>query len=176
MFEAELKFVAEAAFFPAGTALAPEICRDVYYDRPDGSLAASGRELRLRERGGATVLTFKSPPFDAATASKEEIETSVADGTAMGKLLEALGYAPFAAYAKRLRRFRDAYRGLGLEIAVVTVDFAPETFVEIEHLAATRAGALAALPAIRAYAAALGLSRECPRAYTDMFLAARRAG
>ena len=34
-----------------------------------------------------------------------------------------------------------------------------------------REAALAALPHLRAYAAAHGLSRECPRAYTAMFLA-----
>lgn len=171
MFEAEIKYAADAAFVPVGEALPETVYRDVYFDTPDGALAAAGRELRLRECDGVTVLTCKRPPFDAATASKEELETVVADGAAMTAILQDLGYAPRIAFSKRVRRFRDAFRGRALTIAVVTVDFAPGTFVEIEHLAQTREAALAALPHLRAYAAASGLSRECPRAYTAMFLA-----
>ena len=171
MFEAEIKYAADAAFAPAGEALPETVYRDVYFDTPDDVLAAAGRELRLRACDGATVLTCKRPPFDTDTASKEELETIVADGAAMAAILQSLGYAPRIAFSKRVRRHRDAFHGLALDIAVVTVDFAPETFVEIEHLAQTREAALAALPHIRAYAAAHGLTRECPRAYTALFLA-----
>jgi adenylate cyclase class 2 len=171
MFEAEIKYAADAAFAPAGGALPETVYRDVYFDTPDNALAAAGRELRLRGCDGTSVLTCKRPPFDAATDSKEELETAVADGAAMAAILQSLGYAPRIAFSKRVRRRQDVFRGLALDIAVVAVDFAPETFVEIEHLAHTREAALAALPHIRAYAAAHGLIRECPRAYTAMFLA-----
>ncbi|MEA5089804.1 class IV adenylate cyclase [Solidesulfovibrio sp.] len=171
MFEAEIKYAADSAFAPIGAALPETVYRDVYFDTPDDALAAAGRELRLRACDGTSVLTCKRPPFDAATASKEELETVVADGAAMAAILHSLGYAPRIALSKRVRRFRDAFHGLALDIAVVTVDFAPETFVEIEHLAHTREAAQAALPHIRAYAAAHGLTRECPRAYTAMFQA-----
>lgn len=173
MFEAEIKFVAGPGFrLPEGTG-AVVLVKDVYYDAPDGRLAASGRELRLRREGGRTVLTAKAPPFDAATASKPEHETAVADAKAAAALFDALGYKPVLAYAKRCRRTRLRAGGLDVEVTAVTVDFDPRLFVEIEHLAATREQALAALPAIRALAAGLGLTEECATAYTDL---ARAAG
>ena len=175
MFEAEIKYLAPASFDPPGDRLPDAVCRDVYFDSPDGSFYASGRELRLRQTGGQTTLTYKNPPFDPATASKEELETDVTDGAAMGALLASLGYVPRLAFAKTCRRSRCVHAGLVLAVTVITVDFSPETFVEIEHLAATRGTALAALPRIRAFAAGLGLRREYPTAYTDLFLAARAA-
>uniref|UniRef100_I2Q2Z6 Adenylate cyclase, class 2 (Thermophilic) n=1 Tax=Desulfovibrio sp. U5L TaxID=596152 RepID=I2Q2Z6_9BACT len=173
MFEAEIKYLAPPSFDPPGERLPDTVFHDVYFDSPDGSFSASGRELRLRQTGGRTILTYKNPPFDPATASKEELETDVADGPAMGALLAGLGYVPRLAFAKTCRRSRCVHAGLVLAVTVVTVDFSPETFVEIEHLAATRQAALATFPAIRAFAANLGLARECPTAYTDFFLAAR---
>jgi adenylate cyclase class 2 len=173
MFEAEIKFVAGPGFrLPEGTAEAT-LVEDVYYDAPDGRLAASGRELRLRREAGRTALTAKAPPFDAATASKPEYETAVADAEAAAALLGVLGFQPALAYAKRCRRARLRAGGLDFELTAVTVDFDPRLFVEIEHLAATRAQALAALAAIRALAAGLGLTEECAEAYTDL---ARAAG
>jgi adenylate cyclase class 2 len=174
MFEAEIKYLAPPSFDPPGERLPDAVYRDIYFDSPDGSFYASGRELRLRRTDGRTVLTFKNPPFDPATASKEELETEVADGAVMAAVLQNLGYAPRLAFAKTCRRTRCVHGGLALAVTVVTVDFSPETFVEIEHQAATRQAALAALAAIRAFAAGLGLSRECPTAYTDLFLVALR--
>lgn len=173
MFEAEIKYVAPGPFSPPGERLPDAVYHDTYFDSPDDAFCASGRELRLRDVSGQTTLTYKNPPFDAATASKEELETGVADGQAMREILISLGYVPRQAFAKRCRRSRHVHAGLTLSITVVTVDFAPDTFVEIEHLAASRENALAALPVIRAYAASLGLTRECRDAYTDLFLAAR---
>ena len=173
MFEAEIKFVADAKFTPAGQRLPDALYCDVYFDAPDGALTASGRELRLRRIGNETVLTAKTPPFDAPTASKEEFETTVADPEAMAAILSALGYVPRVTLTKRCRRHHGAFAGLSLSVAVVTVDFDPRTFVEIEHLAATEVAAKAALPVIRAYAAGLGLSVECADAYADLALAAK---
>lgn len=175
MFEAEIKYLADGPVCPGGPPLSETCYHDVYFDRPDGSFYASGRELRLRLCDGVTTLTGKLPPFDAATGSKEERETRVADGAALRALLVALGFVPRIAYTKRCRLFRDVFRERSLAIAIVTVDFSPETFVEIEHLAATRAAGLDALPVIRAYAAGLGLRRECRRTYTDLFLDWRAA-
>ncbi|KHK02197.1 CYTH domain-containing protein [Desulfovibrio sp. TomC] len=175
MFEAEIKYVAGPGFTPPGARLPEAVYRDVYYDAPDGALAASGRELRLRRMGETALLTAKAPPFDAATASKEEFEAAVADPKATAALLAALGYVERISLTKHCRRFQDAVAGLALDITVVTVDFDPRTFVEIEHLASTETEAKAALSAIRAYAAGLGLTRECRDAYTDLALAALAA-
>lgn len=172
MFEAEIKFVAPPGFTPPGERLGDAQYRDVYFDAPDGALTASGRELRLRRIGEEAWLTAKAPPFDAATASKEEFETLVADREAMAAILAALGYVERVSLAKRCRRFQDVAAGLALTVTVVAVDFDPRTFVEIEHLAATASEAKAALTVIRAYAAGLGLFVECADAYTELALTA----
>lgn len=174
MFEAEIKYTASSGFSLTG--LLPfqkTVSVDVYFDSPDGSFYASGRELRLRTTGGKTILTYKEPPFDAATASKEEFETVVADGEAMHNLLRGLGYVPRMTFGKTCRLHHHTVHGLALAVTVVTVDFDPRTFVEIEHLAATRQAGLDALPHIRAYATHLGLTQPCATAYTDLFLANR---
>lgn len=173
MFEAEIKFVAEPGFVPRGERLPDAVYRDVYFDAPDGALAASGRELRLRRIGGEAWLTAKAPPFDAATVSKEEFETAVTDPEAMAAILAALGHVERVSLTKRCRRYRDDDAGLVLAVTVVTVDFDPRTFVEIEHLAGDEGAAKAALPVIRTYAAGLGLHTECAEAYTDLALAAQ---
>lgn len=173
MFEAEIKYVVAGSFEPPGQRLTDAIYTDAYFDVPDGSFYASGQELRLREANGRTTLTYKRPPFDAATASKEELETGLTDPEAMREILAHLGFSRRMVFTKHCRLFRDVYGGLALEGAVVSVDFSPETFVEIEHLAPTRPEGLAALPVIRAYAADLGLTRECPACYTDLYRKAR---
>ena len=172
MFEAEIKYLAQAPLTPPGERLPDAVYHDAYSDSPDGSFYASGQELRLRTVGGRTILTYKRPPFDAASQAKEEWETGVADAAVMGDILGKLGFVPRLAFTKRCRLYRDEFQGLPLAIAVVTVDFSPETFVEIEYVATSREAALAALAVIRAYAAGLGLTRECPTCYTDLYLAA----
>lgn len=172
MFEAEIKYVVAGSLVPPGEYLGEARYEDTYFDRPDGSLDASGRELRLRRVDGRTLLTAKAPPFDAASRSKEEGETEVADGAVMEAILAALGFVRRVAFAKQCRLYRDTIHGLSLAITVVRVDFAPQTFVEIEHLTADRDAGLAALPAIRDYAARIGLVTECSDAYTDLCLAA----
>jgi adenylate cyclase class 2 len=173
MFETEIKYVGGGSFKLPGQRLADAVYTDAYFDVPDGSFYASGQELRLREGDGKTTLTYKRPPFDAATSSKEELETGLTDPEAMREMLAHLGFSQRMTFTKHCRRFQDVYGGLPLNGTVVSVDFSPETFVEIEYLATTRPEGLAALPVLRAYAAGLGLTRECPACYTDLYLAAR---
>lgn len=176
MYEAEIKYRAPATFRPPGERLPDILCRDVYFDSPDGTFYASGRELRLRETDGNVTLTYKNPPFDPATASKEELETAVGEATVMAAMLTHLGFRQRLAYRKQCQRSRTIFNGLSLAICVVRVHFSPDIFVEIEHLAPTREAARAALPVIRIFAATCGLSDECPRSYTDLFLDAARTG
>ena len=173
MFEAEIKYSTAGPVVPPGEYLGSAEYADVYFDRPDGSFYAAGRELRLRRTGGRTLLTGKLPPFDQASQSKEEWETSVDDGAVMAEILQNLGFVRRVAFTKQCRLFRDVSQGLALTITVVNVDFSPETFVEIEHPAADREAGLAALPVIRDYAARLGLATECPTCYTELCRSAR---
>lgn len=172
MFEAEIKYLADTDFTAPPPASDPVVYDDAYFDTPDGAFYASGQELRLRTVAGKTLLTYKRPAFDTATGSKEELETAVADPAVMASILEGLGYVLRLSYAKTCRCSRLEHAGLILNITEARVDFSPQTFVEIEHMAPDEPAALAALPVIRAVAARLGLRRECPAAYTDLCLAA----
>ena len=173
MFEAEITYVADGPLTLPGGMGNAVVYHDTYFDSPDGAYAASGRELRLRAVAGRTLLTCKLPPFDPASGSKEEFETEVADGDVMRTILCRLGFVVRMAYAKTCRRGTAVHAGLALDITVTRVDFSPETFVEIEHQAATAATARTALAVIRDFAAGLGLYRLRPACYTDLFLAAR---
>jgi adenylate cyclase, class 2 len=173
MFEAEITYLADALPVRPGRPVGETVSHDTYFDTPDGAYCASGRELRLRAVKGRTVLTCKLPPFDPATGSKEELETEVADGLVMREILCRLGFVVRMAFAKTCRRYAAVHGGLDLDITVARVDFSPETFVEIEHPAATATEALAALAVIRDFATGLGLYRLRPACYTDLFLAAR---
>lgn len=173
MFEAEIKYLAPSPLPCPGQPQGETLSRDRYFDSPDGAFYASGQELRLRLTPDATVLTYKCGPFEASTASKEEWETAVADAAAMQDILVGLGYVVRLEFSKLRRLFAASSQGLSLSVAVVTVDFSPATFVEIEHLAPTREAALRALAVIRRFAAGLGLTRECPTCYTDLCLAVR---
>ena len=175
MFEAEIKYRIQGPWPRFGELGGEIVTEDTYFDTPDGAFYASGRELRLRRSGDRTVLTAKRPPFDPASNSKEEWETAVGDPAAMTAILADLGFVARLAYVKRRRLHQTVFEGLRLEIAVATVDFCPDTFVEIEHLAETRRHAQAALSAIRRFAAGCGLTVECPTCYTDLFMAARAA-
>ena len=99
----------------------------------------------------------------------------MADAAAMAAILAGLGYVLRLSYTKTCRCFSLEHSGLALNITVVRVDFSPETFVEIEHLAPDAPAARAALAVIRTVAARLGLGRECPTPYTDLCLAALAA-
>jgi adenylate cyclase class 2 len=76
-------------------------------DFPGGVLKGRGCVVRLRRAGGRSILTYKGParaqgPFK----SREEIETTVADGAAALVILERLGLETWFRYQK----FREEYR------------------------------------------------------------------
>lgn len=100
---------------------------NVLYDDARGSLAASGRTLRLRTAGGRTVATWKGPArVEGRLRSREEVETAVHDGGALAKILEGLDLRPRFRYQKR----REEFELLG---CVVALDETPiGTFVEVE--------------------------------------------
>lgn len=109
---------------------------DRFFDRPDGSLRAERRGLRLRERRrqpqGTSVqpasaeslrvtLTYKGPPQAGPYKSRDEIETGVADAPATAALLHALGFQETLMVQKQRERWRlgdcavelDEVAGLG---------------------------------------------------------------
>ena len=86
--------------------------RNVLYDTPDRSLRAQTSILRLRRYGDRWVVTYKCLPKnhnpDAPHKSREETETEVKDGEAIGSIFTQLGFQPSFAYEKWRTEFSDA--------------------------------------------------------------------
>ena len=86
--------------------------RNVLYDTPDRSLRAQTSILRVRRYGDRWVVTYKCLPKnhnpDAPHKSREETETEVKDGEAIGSIFTQLGFQPSFAYEKWRTEFSDA--------------------------------------------------------------------
>lgn len=154
------------------------VYRDTYYDRPGGELSAQGRELRVRvvETGSIrrAVVTYKEPPADAASGSKPEHETTVADPAVVDTILRALGMEHLVAFEKHCANYRFTARGRDLLATVVTVPEIAGTFIELETLA-DEAELARALGDVRAILRDLGISDEdlTTEQYTDAVMRSR---
>jgi len=110
---------------------------DTYYDAPHREFAATDEALRTREErpladdgtSDATVaVTYKGPLVDDRSKTREEHETTVADGDALDEILTALGFTPAATVEKDRERYvrdeytvtLDAVAGLGEFVEVET--------------------------------------------------------
>lgn len=154
------------------------IYQDTYYDRPDGSLTAEGRELRVRviERSGTrrTRLTYKEPAVDAASGSKPEHETTAADPAVVDTVLRALGAVEYVRLTKECANYRFTAAGRDMLATVVTVPELDGTFIELETMA-EEDDVAAALADVRAVLAEVGITGEdlTTEQYTDAVLQAR---
>src|ERR1700749_4124784 len=78
--------------------------RNVFYDTPDRRLRAQTAFLRLRNNGDRWVVTYKCLPHNndpaARHKSREETETAVENGEAIGHIFTQLGYQPAFTYEK----------------------------------------------------------------------------
>jgi len=139
MYEVELKLSADheslgdrlAELGATHTATVTQI--DTYYDAPHRSFADTDEALRIRREqpaDGESVakLTYKGPLVEAASKTREEHETAVADDDALSGVLSGLGFEPAAVVEKQ----REFYQLDGYTIALDTVD-GLGTFVEIEQ-------------------------------------------
>jgi adenylate cyclase class 2 len=97
------------------------------YDQADGSLAKSGRVLRLRRTEDGATLTFKGPArFEEGAKTREERETAVSDPNEMERILAALGFHRRFRYEKRREEW-------SLDECVIALDETPiGTFAEVE--------------------------------------------
>lgn len=103
---------------------------DTYYDAPHRVFAETDEALRVRRvrEDGAeeSRITYKGPKVDAASKSREEIETGVEDGDDAGAIFDALGFTPAATVHKTRTYFRydgytvvlDDVEGLGQYVEV----------------------------------------------------------
>ncbi|WP_405484852.1 class IV adenylate cyclase [Nocardia sp. NBC_00511] len=112
---------------------------DTYFDLPDRSLGAQGRELRVRSvvgtEGSTHVLTFKDAAVDAATGSKPEYETVVAERDSTEAIVRGLGYVPVISFTKRCENYRFTAVNREIVASLVTVPEIEGVFLELETLA-----------------------------------------
>ena len=77
------------------------------YDSPSQKLRRKGELLRLRKYGDSWRLTHKARGVAGRHKSRAELETSVADGEQMDRILRALGYRPVFMYEKYRSEWSD---------------------------------------------------------------------
>jgi adenylate cyclase, class 2 len=130
--EVKLRFAdvesARAAVLSTGAApvRSRRLQEDCLLDTADEVLHRRRCVLRVRMESGKSVLTFKGPVQPADVRVREELETIVADGPVLLRVLEELGYSVWFRYQK----YREEFV---LDDVIVAVDETPlGTFVEIE--------------------------------------------
>lgn len=154
------------------------VYHDHYFDSLDGSFATAGHELRIRtvETHDRTrhVLTYKAPAVDQASGSKPEHETRVADPDAAIAIVHGLGYHTQIAFTKHCRNYSLHDQDRDLLATVVTVPEIDGTFIELETIVQTEDDLPAALAAVRAVLADLGIHDAdiTGELYTDAVAAA----
>ena len=99
---------------------------DYLLDTHDDQLRQRRCVLRVRLECGKTLLTFKGPVQSSPMKLREELETVVADGLLLMRVLEELGFHVWFRYEKYREEFAH-------EDVTIAVDETPVgTFVEIE--------------------------------------------
>src|SRR5437660_8986107 len=99
---------------------------DCLLDTIDESLRRRRCVLRVRMESGKSLLTFKGPVQPADMRLRDELETIIADGSVLLRILEELGFRVWFRYQK----YREEFV---LDDVIVAVDETPVgTFVEIE--------------------------------------------
>lgn len=86
--------------------------RNILYDTPDRRLRPQQAILRVRKYGERWIVTYKCLPQNhdpgARHKQREETETEVSDGEAIGHIFAQLGYSPAFVYEKWRTEFADS--------------------------------------------------------------------
>lgn len=99
---------------------------DALLDTNDAQLGSKGCTLRVRFENGHSRLTFKGPVQASIVKVREELETIVADGEVLVRVLETLGLRVWFRYEKYREEFTH-------EDVIVAIDETPVgVYVEIE--------------------------------------------
>jgi adenylate cyclase class 2 len=155
------------------------VYRDTYYDRPDGELTASGRELRLRtvkaDGRQESLLTYKEAAVDAASGSKPEHETQITNPAAVDVLLRGLGLEHLVSFEKHTTNYRFTADGREMLATVVTVPELNGSFVELETMTDPESTE-AALADVLSVLLRLGITSSdlTSEQYTEAVMSARR--
>jgi adenylate cyclase class 2 len=80
---------------------------NVLYDLPGHPLRQRGEILRLRKYGDRWTFTHKSKGTARRHKSRQELETTVADGASLDRILRTLGFTPSFRYEKFRSEWTD---------------------------------------------------------------------
>jgi adenylate cyclase class 2 len=99
--------------------------QDYLLDTSDGFLTQKRSALRVRREPVRTIVTFKGPVQPSTMNLREEVETTVGDGSTVLRVLEELGFRIWF----RSEKFREEF---ALEDVVVAIDETPVgTYVDL---------------------------------------------
>jgi adenylate cyclase class 2 len=107
---------------------------DTYYDAPHRDFAETDEALRIRRETDhgtdetTSKVTYKGPLVEAASKTRREFETVVADDETMASILRGVGFEPAAVVEKH----REFYTVDGYTITLDRVSDLGE-FVEVER-------------------------------------------
>jgi adenylate cyclase class 2 len=124
----------------------------VYFDFPDKSLEKEGKILRLRQKEGKVILTYKELISQEKAKIMDEYELAVDDFETMKKIFEGLGLSPLYEFNKH----RTTYQ---LNQTHFEIDKYPDipAFLEIEA---------PDLETINKFVSQFGFSREEAKSYS----------
>lgn len=156
-----------------GVALDPPLEEsDLYFAHPARDFVQTDEALRIRNKQGKVLLTYKGPKLDLPTKTRHEIELPLGEGEPIAcqwrALLEMLGFRPVAEVRKRREKGRMPHGDRIVEISLDDVA-GLGTFAELEVV--VDADELArAQTVILTLAGLLGLSKVERRSYLGLLL------
>lgn len=147
--------------------------RDLYFNGADRDFRRTDEALRLRQvqrlpdGPQESLVTYKGPKLDQVSNARTEYETGVSDGETAARLLEALGYRPFATVEKLRRTYRRGEVTLCLDKVTDLGDF-----LELEILASGEEEREAAVARLLALLEELGVPRDrlSRRSYLELLI------
>lgn len=111
--EVKIRLDGKIGFLRQLSCLKPQLIAERHFednlvlDFPDSRLSSRQCLLRIRIIPGTALLTFKGPPRHGGLfKTREELETRVADGDALLRVLERMGLSTRFRYQKYRREFR----------------------------------------------------------------------
>jgi adenylate cyclase, class 2 len=126
------------------------------------------------DRKAAALIEAEETAADAASGSKPEHETKIADAPVADVILRAIGLEHLVAFEKSCINYRFTAKGRDMLATVVTVPEIQGTFIELETMAdETDLGC--ALADVRAVLGELGITETdlTTDTYTDAVMRAR---
>ena len=163
----------EAGLVDLGAVVGPAVEElDLYFAHPVRDFASTDEALRIRRKGGKTLITYKGPKIDQTTKTRQELELPLGEGPdapqQWRELLEVLGFKAVAEVRKQRRKVDLAWQGAAV---VLTLDDVHQvgTFVELE-IESDEDGVERAKSQLAALAERLGLEGSERRSYLELLL------